>query len=175
MIVLWLNLKSHYITQVKKRTENKNFPNLNHFSCRHSLDIHVSTIFCMIYHHLLKITSLIIFLYRGSFTLETCSLPRDRGIGFASFVRYAYDKDRRACTRFYYGGFGGNNNNFKTLEACNALCGKGKKEPFFGNLFYRFIICTRFTHTKKRNISRRKESKNLRRNTFFSFCDDNIT
>ncbi|KAL5962434.1 Tissue factor pathway inhibitor [Taenia solium] len=69
--------------------------------------------------------------------METCALPsekimhlkpefclpeRDRGPCFAALVRYAYDKSIDQCVEFTFGGCGGNENNFKTLEECEAKC-----------------------------------------------------
>ena len=40
----------------------------------------------------------------------------------ALLPRFYYDKNDGECKQFYYGGCGGNTNNFDTLEECNSKC-----------------------------------------------------
>lgn len=40
--------------------------------------------------------------------------------------RYFYNSQQRRCEEFYYGGCGGNKNNFKTKAECLTACHKGK-------------------------------------------------
>ncbi|XP_059058844.1 PI-stichotoxin-She2a-like [Achroia grisella] len=61
-----------------------------------------------------------------SFTMaeetDRCSLRIQRGLCYASFERFGYDADTGKCESFIYGGCGGNNNNFRTLEECRERC-----------------------------------------------------
>ena len=47
----------------------------------------------------------------------------DLGTGGEKLVRYYYDKAAGACSKFKYGGSGGNGNNFETKDDCLAACG----------------------------------------------------
>ena len=40
----------------------------------------------------------------------------------AHMRRFRFDTEAGACVEFFYGGCGGNENNFKTKEACEAAC-----------------------------------------------------
>uniref|UniRef100_V5HCT2 BPTI/Kunitz inhibitor domain-containing protein n=1 Tax=Ixodes ricinus TaxID=34613 RepID=V5HCT2_IXORI len=51
-----------------------------------------------------------------------CSLEKDEGPGKALFVRWYFDTDTANCTKFYYGGLPGNDNNFQTKVQCEAKC-----------------------------------------------------
>ena len=42
--------------------------------------------------------------------------------------RFYHDKNDGQCKQFYYGGCGGNTNNFETLEECNNKCKTFAKE-----------------------------------------------
>lgn len=56
--------------------------------------------------------------------LDRCSLPKIAGPCEGYYPQWFYDKDRRVCTQFIYGGCLGNNNRFETREECNQLCVK---------------------------------------------------
>nr|CAI5860885.1 unnamed protein product [Callosobruchus analis] len=57
------------------------------------------------------------------------SLPAEVG-ECANYVdRWYYDTRERACRQFYYGGCGGNDNNFQTEQACRARCTQRQPEP----------------------------------------------
>lgn len=59
----------------------------------------------------------------GAGCVSPCELPAEEGLCSASFLRWRYDSDAGTCTRFVYGGCGGNANNFTTLAACLGACG----------------------------------------------------
>lgn len=60
---------------------------------------------------------------------DQCLLPLEGGNCDAYFVRYGYDRTTGRCMEFVYGGCGGNDNNFDTLEACNMACRNGVPGP----------------------------------------------
>ncbi|VDP77527.1 unnamed protein product [Echinostoma caproni] len=51
-----------------------------------------------------------------------CRLDIDSGQCFHIFIRYAYNWRTERCQRFIYGGCGGNQNRFDTLEECIKKC-----------------------------------------------------
>ena len=53
---------------------------------------------------------------------EFCELKPEMGPCTGSFLRYFYNSSIDECSSFYYGGCDGNENNFHTLFACNAIC-----------------------------------------------------
>ena len=53
---------------------------------------------------------------------DLCSLPPKTGPCFAYFRRYFYNTTSKQCERFVYGGCRGNENNFETVEECEAKC-----------------------------------------------------
>ncbi|CAJ0607653.1 unnamed protein product [Cylicocyclus nassatus] len=55
---------------------------------------------------------------------DVCSLPVLSGPCRARLLRFTYDKTTKSCVAFYYGGCGGNANNFETLKDCKATCQK---------------------------------------------------
>lgn len=54
--------------------------------------------------------------------LDRCFLPPSGGRCRASHVNYFYDPASRQCEQFTYGGCGGNNNRFESVEQCERLC-----------------------------------------------------
>ncbi|GFV25247.1 tissue factor pathway inhibitor [Trichonephila clavipes] len=54
-----------------------------------------------------------------------CDQKKEVGPCRASFKRYYYNKKAKKCEKFTYGGCKGNSNNFRTLEDCEAACGRG--------------------------------------------------
>ncbi|XP_041352666.1 BPTI/Kunitz domain-containing protein 4-like isoform X2 [Gigantopelta aegis] len=61
---------------------------------------------------------------------KVCLQPKVVGRCRAAFRRFFYNKITGRCQRFIYGGCQGNQNNFKTLAACQKLCVRGK--PILG-------------------------------------------
>ena len=57
-------------------------------------------------------------------TDPSCQLPADTGPCRGFLQRFFYDPSSETCETFTYGGCGGNNNNFLTLDHCKETCGK---------------------------------------------------
>lgn len=53
---------------------------------------------------------------------EVCGMEKDRGPARNFTVRWSFDMEYGGCSRFWYGGEGGNRNNFMTKEECNEIC-----------------------------------------------------
>ncbi|KAK4885313.1 hypothetical protein RN001_001584 [Aquatica leii] len=53
---------------------------------------------------------------------ESCILPKEKGSCRNYTVKWFFDMDYGGCSRFWYGGCGGNANRFKTKEECNTIC-----------------------------------------------------
>lgn len=55
---------------------------------------------------------------------DICSLPAKSGFCKALLRRYFFNADTKECETFNYGGCGGNENNFQTLEECISECAR---------------------------------------------------
>ena len=73
---------------------------------------------------------------------DVCGLEKDRGPNRDFVVRWSFDMEYGGCTRFWWGGEGGNRNNFLTKEECNQVCvdpmGKAVIFSFFKKYFHFF-------------------------------------
>lgn len=64
-----------------------------------------------------------IFNYSVFIPDNICTLKSDKGNCKAMIFRYYYNSDTQKCGEFIYGGCGGNENNFETLDECEYRCG----------------------------------------------------
>ena len=53
---------------------------------------------------------------------DICSQPESSGFCRALFERYFFDKTSGECKKFIYGGCGGNQNRFDTIDECKKIC-----------------------------------------------------
>jgi len=53
---------------------------------------------------------------------DYCLLPKEKGRCRAIKPRFFYNNENGQCENFDYGGCGGNENNFHTLEDCKSKC-----------------------------------------------------
>ncbi|XP_065311090.1 uncharacterized protein [Dermacentor albipictus] len=56
---------------------------------------------------------------------SACQKDFDSGPCFSSKPMYYYRKESKKCEMFVYGGCGGNDNRFDTLNACEEKCARG--------------------------------------------------
>ncbi len=58
------------------------------------------------------------------FLIEVCLLPKMTGPCQSSSIHYYYNREKKECQQFLYGGCNGNANNYETIEKCQSTCVK---------------------------------------------------
>ncbi|NWV89639.1 TFPI1 inhibitor, partial [Machaerirhynchus nigripectus] len=66
---------------------------------------------------------------------DFCFHDQEPGICRGYFTRYFYNRETKLCEAFKYGGCLGNQNNFRSLEECQATCQESCKLLFLSLLF----------------------------------------
>ncbi len=75
--------------------------------------------------------------------IEVCLLPKMTGPCQSSSIRYYYDREKKECQQFHYGGCNGNANNYDTIEKCQSTCSKqtvGKDFKTTKRKFFKFVF-----------------------------------
>jgi hypothetical protein len=71
-----------------------------------------------------KIVFVVSLVYSISCQEDICSQNEASGFCRAAITKYFYDKTSSQCKQFVYGGCGGNQNRFDTIEECQIKCVK---------------------------------------------------
>uniref|UniRef100_A0A4Q8K3J5 U52-Liphistoxin-Lth1a_1 n=1 Tax=Liphistius thaleban TaxID=1905330 RepID=A0A4Q8K3J5_9ARAC len=59
---------------------------------------------------------------------SSCGMAAEQGLCKGYMTRYYYDSKGEVCRDFVYGGCGGNENNFRSLEDCQSHCSGFRKK-----------------------------------------------
>ncbi|XP_038615324.1 carboxypeptidase inhibitor SmCI-like isoform X2 [Tachyglossus aculeatus] len=70
-----------------------------------------------------------------------CQLPYSVGLCKARILRYYFDAETKQCEEFIYGGCGGNENQFHTLEECRNACDSSQISKSICQLPYSVGLC----------------------------------
>ncbi|XP_064419494.1 collagen alpha-3(VI) chain [Latimeria chalumnae] len=62
-------------------------------------------------------------------TTDRCQLQKEEGLCRNFIVKWYYDAEKNSCTRFWYGGCGGNSNRFNTQDECEKTCVSVQMKP----------------------------------------------
>ncbi|KAK6752874.1 hypothetical protein RB195_003961 [Necator americanus] len=62
------------------------------------------------------------FAVSGNGITDPCLEERSTGPCRALMIRWGFDQDSKKCIPFFYGGCGGNRNNFETEKECKERC-----------------------------------------------------
>uniref|UniRef100_A0A8C5Y3E9 Uncharacterized protein n=1 Tax=Microcebus murinus TaxID=30608 RepID=A0A8C5Y3E9_MICMU len=60
---------------------------------------------------------------------DICKLPKEGGTCRDFILKWYYDPKTKSCARFWYGGCGGNENNFESQKECEKVCAPVPAKP----------------------------------------------
>eukprot|EP01079_Euglenida_sp_SAG-EU17-18_P010667 gene10667-1940_t len=82
-----------------------------------------------------------VYLYYDPSLPEDCQGPKEVGLWMNPSTRYYYNHRAGKCEVFEWGGCGGNDNNFETLEQCLAMCSQSESiVPVYAVCLSLFLI-----------------------------------
>ena len=64
---------------------------------------------------------------------DVCSMPKDYGPCVGRFKKWSYQRSRRACEPFTFGGCEGNGNRFSSAGECQTVCLVQEEPGLSGN------------------------------------------
>ena len=68
-------------------------------------------------------------MFNFSYVVDCTSKPETKTCGDIAEPSYYYDKDKKICKKFNYGGCLQNHNNYQTEEGCFKTCGDCSSKP----------------------------------------------